>query len=166
MVYFAEYSSPVGMLLLTCEGDALTSLWMIRKIPEGAVTGADHPVLQQAASWLDDYFSGKAESISFPIAPSGTEFQQRVWQRLLQIPWGQTCTYGDIAKEIARETGKPMSAQAVGGAVGRNPISILIPCHRVVGAKGQLTGYAGGLASKAWLLHHEGWKGPESYDHQ
>ena len=161
MVYFAEYPSPVGSILLTCEGGALTGLWLNRQPSADAAPGEKHPVLCQAGNWLDGYFSGEEKPINFPLAPAGTAFQQLVWKRLQEIPFGTVCTYGDIAREISRETGRPMSAQAVGGAVGRNPISILIPCHRVVGAKGQLTGYAGGLDNKAWLLNHEGWKGME-----
>ena len=127
---------------------------------------AAHPVLCKAAAWLDGYFEGRVEPVPVPLAPSGTAFQQRVWKRLLQIPYGNVITYGDIAREMERETGRRMSAQAVGGAVGSNPISILIPCHRVVGAGGKLTGYAGGLDKKTWLLCHEGWKGVKRHDHQ
>ena len=156
MVYFAEYDSPVGKLLLTCDGESLTGLWMDREPPKGSLEG--HPVLEKAKAWLDAYFRGEILEISFPLAPVGTDFQKKVWNILLTIPFGQTRTYGDIAREIAALLGKEkMSAQAVGGAVGSNPISIVIPCHRVVGAKGQLTGYAWGIEKKAWLLRHEGW---------
>ena len=166
MEYYMEYPSEVGMLLLTCTDDALTGLWM-NKTPGGhLLTGDHHPMLQKASVWLDGYFAGKKEPVPVKLSPAGTVFQQRVWQRLLQIPYGQVITYGDIAREMEQETGKKMSAQAVGGAVGRNPISILIPCHRVVGTGGKLTGYAGGLDKKIWLLNHEGWEGAKRYDHQ
>lgn len=159
MVYYAEYESPVGTLLLTGDGKSLTGLWMDRKRPEGASEG--HPVLDGTMRWLDAYFLGRKPEVSLPLNPEGTEFQKQVWEILLAIPYGQVRTYGDIAREIAGRLGKEkMSAQAVGQAVGRNPVSILIPCHRVVGAKGQLTGYAGGLEKKVWLLRHEGWLRP------
>lgn len=155
MVYFAEYDSPVGKLLLTSNSQALTGLWMNRTVPPDGIRKEDG-VLSQARGWLDAYFQGEAYVIDFPLEPEGTAFQQMVWEILLTIPFGQTCSYGRIAREMAVRLGKEkMSAQAVGGAVGRNPISILIPCHRVVGAKGQLTGYAGGLEKKQWLLEHE-----------
>ena len=116
-----------------------------------------HPVPEAVKQWLDDYFLGHPGEVSFPLKPKGTVFQQQVWQILLGIPYGHTRTYGDIAREMAALTGKKkMSAQAIGQAVGKNPISILIPCHRVVGAGGKLTGYAGGLENKVWLLEHEG----------
>ena len=160
-MYFAEYPSPLGMLLLTCEENALTGLRMGKQPPE-AGRREDHPVLQQAMQWLDGYFRGEVQPIPFPLNPQGTPFQKQVWQLLLTIPYGATRSYGDIAREMACLLGQErMSAQAVGQAVGKNPISILIPCHRVVGAKGQLTGYAGGLDKKIWLLEHEGWKGAE-----
>ena len=146
------YPSPVGTLYLTADEGGLTGIWMH---PEE--TGY-FPVLSQAKTWLDGYFSGTPATPDFPLHPHGTPFQRQVWQILLSIPYGQTTTYGEIAKKMAVLTGRQkMSAQAVGQAVGANPISILIPCHRVVGAGGKLTGYAGGLEKKAWLLRHEGW---------
>lgn len=155
-MYFAEYDSPVGKLLLTCGETGLTGLWMDREPPVDGVRNGEHPVLRKAFRWLDAYFQGAELPADFPLAPRGTPFQKQVWGLLLTIPRGQTCTYGDIAREMAQRLGKEkMSAQAIGQAVGKNPISILIPCHRVVGAKGQLTGYAGGLDRKAWLLKHE-----------
>ena len=150
MTYYAEYPSPVGTLLLTSDGQALTGLWMNRPMPPAA-PGEKPPVLTQAEQWLDAYFRGEDQPIPFPLAPAGTEFQKKVWEILLTIPYGGTLSYGAIAKRL----GPRMSAQAVGGAVGRNPISIFIPCHRVLGASGQLTGYAGGLDKKRWLLDHE-----------
>ena len=147
-----EDPSPVGTLYLTADEGGLTGIWMHPEKTE------DFPVLAQAKLWLDSYFSGNPEEITFPLNPHGTVFQEQVWEILLTIPYGQTTTYGAIAREMAARTGKEkMSAQAVGQAVGANPISILIPCHRVVGANGKLTGYAGGLDKKEWLLRHEGW---------
>ena len=155
-MFYWEYDSPVGLLLLESDGEALTGLWMNRRAPEET---ARPPVLDLAGQWLEDYFRGQPREVDFPVRPEGTDFQKRIWQMLLEIPFGQTRTYGDLAREAAAAMGKEkMSAQAVGGAVGRNPISIVIPCHRVVGADGSLTGYAGGLEKKRWLLCHEGWK--------
>lgn len=151
MDYYA-YPSPVGTLYLTADPDGLTGIWMH---PEKTEL---FPVLAQAKHWLDSYFSGNPAEYAFPLNPHGTAFQKQVWCLLLTIPYGQTSTYGAIAREMAARTGRQkMSAQAVGQAVGANPISILIPCHRVVGTNGKLTGYAGGLDRKEWLLRHEGW---------
>ena len=148
---FFEYPSPVGTLYLTADAGGLTGLWMH---PEKTEV---FPVLSQAAHWLDGYFAGMPGTPDFSLNPHGTAFQRQVWQLLLDIPYGQTRTYGELARKMAALTGKKkMSAQAVGQAVGRNPISILIPCHRVIGTNGSLTGYAGGLDKKKWLLHHEG----------
>lgn len=163
MVQYAEYESPLGTLLLEAEGENLVGLWMNRCVPERAFPRTEGPlsanephIFADAVAWLDAYFRGEAGPIGFPLEPKGTDFQKRVWQRLLEIPYGQTVSYGQLAREIGQALGKEkMSAQAVGQAVGKNPISILIPCHRVVGAKGQLTGYAGGLDKKIWLLRHE-----------
>ena len=164
--YYMEYATPVGILLLTCAEEALTGLWMNRHPSGLEILCQDHPVLRKSTAWLDGYFSNRVESIPVSLSPAGTAFQQRVWKRLLDIPYGQVITYGDIAREIERETGKRMSSQAVGGAVGSNPISIMIPCHRVVGAGGKLTGYAGGIEKKEWLLRHEGWEGVKKHDHK
>lgn len=148
---YGYYQSPLGLLLLAWEEGGLCGLWMNREAPEEAVA-----LPEEAAQWLDDYFRSQPREISFPLKPAGTAFQKQVWQILLAIPYGQTRSYGEIAREMAARTGKEtMSAQAVGQAVGKNPISILIPCHRVVGSRGQLTGYAGGLDNKSWLLTHE-----------
>ncbi|MDO5151800.1 MAG: methylated-DNA--[protein]-cysteine S-methyltransferase [Eubacteriales bacterium] len=160
MVYFSEYDSPIGRLLLLSDGEALTGLQIEGIIPGGALPGGELPVLAKAEAWLDRYFLGEDPPIAFPLAPEGTDFQRKVWDILLTIAKGETRTYGGIAREMAAVLGKDkMSAQAVGGAVGRNPIAILIPCHRVIGANGSLTGYAGGIDRKRWLLRHEGWKG-------
>lgn len=156
MVYSAVYNSPVGALWLTSDGNSLTGLWMWEI--ENTQQNETLPVFQDTFRWLDTYFQSKNPSVdTLPLSPAGTEFQRLVWEILLKIPFGQTRSYGDIAEEIAGRMGKEkMSAQAVGGAVGRNPISIIIPCHRVIGASGTLTGYAGGLDKKEWLLRHEG----------
>ena len=170
MVQYAEYSAPFGTLLLEAEGEKLVGLWMNRSVQElcfpsekrtqSPVLWDGKGVLADAVAWLDGYFRGEVRQIAFPLAPKGTAFQKLVWQRLLEIPYGETVSYGAIAREIGEALGKEqMSAQAVGQAVGKNPIGIIIPCHRVVGAKGQLTGYAGGIDKKIWLLNHEGWKG-------
>lgn len=156
MVYYTEYPSPLGSLLLTAQDDALTGLWVDRRPQEDWIKMENHPILQLAGVWLDSYFRGDAPQTLVPLHPEGTAFQKVIWEILLTIPYGQTRTYGSIAKEAAQKLGKEeMSAQAVGGAVGKNPISILIPCHRVVGSHGKLTGYAGGLPRKEWLLKHE-----------
>ena len=153
-MYYTEYESPIGTLLLTSDGTSLTGLWM-GKVPSGAAA-PQLAVFREAAQWLDAYFAGEPGTVNFPLSPSGTAFQQLIWKLLSTIPFGQTRSYGELAKEAAAIMGKKfMSSQAVGGAVGRNPISIIIPCHRVIGANGALTGYAGGLSRKEWLLRHE-----------
>ena len=150
MVYYAMHPSPLGELLLTADDSGITGLWMDRDPPAGAISGG--VVLAQARSWLDDYFGGNVREVDFPLNPAGTAFQRRVWALLRAIPAGESVTYGSLAKDL----GEKLSPQAIGGAVGRNPISILIPCHRVLEAGGRLTGYAGGMDRKRWLLEHEG----------
>ena len=154
MVYRVQYSSPLGLLTLTAEENCLTGLWMpTQQIPYAeSIQKDDLPVFREVCRWLDAYFLGNPSDISaLPLRPAGTEFQRKVWDILKTIPYGETTTYGAIAKMLS----PTMSAQAVGGAVGKNPIAIIIPCHRVVGANGALTGYAGGLENKKWLLRHE-----------
>ena len=158
-----QYDSPVGRLTLCCCEDKLTGLWIEgQKYFGGSVSGEMVPgeasVLDQTRAWLDRYFAGERPDIGeLPLAPAGSPFRQMVWRLLCAIPCGQVSTYGELARRAAAELGRPsMSAQAVGGAAGRNPISIIIPCHRLVGADGSLTGYAGGLDRKQWLLRHEG----------
>ena len=156
-MYYTEYESPLGTLLLTATEQALTGAWMDRPPEETDVRNPDHPVLEETVQWLDAYFRAAALPPLPAMAPEGTEFQKAVWQCLSSIELGDTRTYGSIAREMAHLLGKEkMSAQAVGQAVGKNPISILIPCHRCVGAGGKLTGYASGLDRKRWLLRHEG----------
>ena len=162
MQYISRYHSPMGGILLAGDGNGLTGLWF-----EGQKYFALHldkeqeereiPLFELAKGWLDVYFSGREPDFSVPLHLMGTAFQKEVWEILRSIPYGHTMTYGEIAKQLAEKRGLPhMSAQAVGGAVGRNPISILVPCHRVVGADGSLTGYAGGLDKKGRLLKLEG----------
>ena len=159
MIYTAHYTSPLGGITLASDGMALTGLYFDgeRDFPDlSAAHKKDLPVFGEVMRWLDLYFAGKEPDFMPPLAPVGTTFQQAVWEILRTIPYGGTMTYGAIAKRLEKVTGKRMSAQAVGGAVGRNPISILIPCHRVIGADGSLTGYAGGLDKKEYLLGLEG----------
>jgi methylated-DNA-[protein]-cysteine S-methyltransferase len=153
MAYFTEYPSPIGPLTLVSDGDALTGLWLeSQHFDRSRLSRRDDlPFFANVRRWLDAYFAGLSEEITFPISPVGTVFQKRVWEILLTISYGKTTTYGAIARQL----GPNMSAQAVGQAVEKNPIAIIIPCHRVVGAKGQLTGYAGGIENKKWLLRHE-----------
>lgn len=159
-MFYAELNSPVGMLLAVSNGEQLLRL-TIGAVPEpGWVRDDTLSVFRQTEQWLEAYFRGEPRSLdTLSLAPQGTPFQMRVWQILMTIPYGATRTYGDIARQIAAEMGKEkMSAQAVGQAVGRNPIWIVIPCHRCMGAGNRLTGYAGGIEKKAWLLGHEGGK--------
>lgn len=164
MFCISTYSSPLGELTLACNDQALTGLWLDRETCQettdagGAEERPDAPVLKLAREWLDAYFTGQRPGIGgLPLAPAGTPFQQLVWRLLCAIPYGECVTYGDIAREAAIALHKErMSARAVGGAVGRNPVAIIIPCHRVVGARGNLTGYGGGIKKKVLLLMHEG----------
>ena len=157
-------NTPLGAVTASAEGGALTGLWFIgqKYYPaktERWIVKPDYPVFETLRAWLSDYFTGVTVSPNLQLAPQGTPFQKAVWDILLQIPYGQVTTYGEIAKQIAAAQGlSSMSAQAVGGAVGHNPISILIPCHRVVGSNQSLTGYAGGLDKKEALLRLEGAK--------
>lgn len=163
MHYSTYYTSPVGDILLVSDENSIIGLWigeqkyMEKTMPHDIIAKDDLPVLQEGVAWLDDYFAGKKPKLSrLSLAPTGSEFQQQVWRILREIPYGELTTYGKIAKEVAQRMGKArMSAQAVGGAVGHNPISIIIPCHRVVGANGSLTGYGGGIEKKIKLLEHE-----------
>ena len=161
MEYTASYSSPVGDILMAADDIGLTGLWFEgQKYYPDLKNGKnmpDLPVFNEARRWLDTYFSGKSPDFTPPLHMVGTPFQTDVWNILLAIPYGKTTTYGDIAKQIAQKMGlSRMSAQAVGGAVGRNRISIIVPCHRVLGADGALTGYAGGIDKKRYLLNLEG----------
>jgi methylated-DNA-[protein]-cysteine S-methyltransferase len=153
--YLMQLDGPLGPMQLLADETHLTHVyWTPHRHAADLTTqpGEGHPILQQAAGQLTDYFAGSRTEFTLPLQPKGTEFQQKVWKALSMIPWGETWSYLDLAKAI----GSPSSSRAVGAANGRNPISIIIPCHRVIGSSGTLTGYAGGVEKKEWLLHHEG----------
>ena len=157
--YSARLSSPLGRLLLVSDGEALCGLWFEgqRHFP-ASLEAEERPelaVFEKTRAWLERYFAGKAPELNVPLRPDGTAFQRAVWELLREIPYGETRSYGELAAALAERSGRPCSARAVGGAVGRNPVSILVPCHRVVGADGSLTGYAGGLERKRKLLEIE-----------
>mgnify|MGYP000859156883 FL=1 len=161
MQYTAHYASPFGPITLASDGTSLVGLWFDEQKYFAATLEDEHkqkilPVFEEARRWLDIYFSGKEPDFLPPLAPKATPFRKKVWDILLSIPYGQTMTYGDITKTIARDQSSRMSAQAVGGAVGHNPISIIVPCHRVVGTNGSLTGYADGIDKKVQRLTLEG----------
>ena len=156
MDYTAHYDSPLGGITLASDGEALVGLWFDGQMHFGSTLGvraaspAELPLFDEACRWLDIFFSGREPDFTPPLSLRGTPFQQRVWEALLTIPYGQTVTYGELGRRLGCR-----SAQAVGGAVGRNPISIIVPCHRVVGSNGSLTGYAGGIDRKRALLQLE-----------
>ena len=161
MAYTCTYKSPLGNILLAADEIGLTGLWFEGQkyfaytLPDEQIA-KETPILAEAKRWLDLYFSGEEPAFTPPLHPVGSDFRQAVWQILLQIPYGKTMTYGEIAREMAKIQNVPhMSSQAVGGAVGHNVISIIIPCHRVVGTNGSLTGYAGGIDKKIALLELE-----------
>lgn len=161
MKYINPYSSPLGKMTMASDGERLTGLWFGEQkyfalhLSSDAVY-SDLPVFDKTKLWLDVYFKGEKPDFLPPFYLKGTDFQREVWDILLKIPYGSVITYGDIAKKIAGKRGlSRMSAQAVGGAVGHNPISIIVPCHRVIGANGSLTGYAGGVDKKEYLLKLE-----------
>ena len=161
MTYIQHYDSPLGGILLAADEIGLTGLWFDREKYFADNLPAEHteretPVLAESKRWLDTYFAGSEPDFLPPLHPIGSAFRREVWEILLRIPYGQTTTYGAIARELAQKRGLArMSAQAVGGAVGHNEISIIIPCHRVIGAGGSLTGYAGGIDKKVRLLELE-----------
>ena len=161
MTYTKRYMSPVGVILLAADDAGLTGLWFegskyfAAELPKAYIE-QNTPALLETIQWLDVYFAGNEPDFTPPLHLIGSDFRQAVWNILLSIPYGRTITYGQIAKQLAKNTGiDKMSAQAVGGAVGHNPISIIVPCHRVVGTNGSLTGYAGGLDKKIALLKLE-----------
>ena len=161
MIYIQHYNSPLGGILLAADETGLTGLWFDGAKYFAANLPAVHeeretPILTETKRWLDIYFTGREPGFMPPLHPVGSAFRQSVWEILLHIPYGQTVTYGEIARQLAGKSGSAhMSAQAVGGAVGHNAISIIIPCHRVVGTNGSLTGYAGGIDKKVKLLESE-----------
>lgn len=161
MIYVSRYKSQIGNILLASDEEGLTGLWFegqkyfANTLPDERIL-QETEILREAKKWLDVYFTGEEPPFTPPLHPAGSTFRQAVWQLLLQIPYGQTITYGEIARRMAEVKKVPrMSAQAVGGAVGHNEISIIIPCHRVVGTNGSLTGYGGGIDKKISLLNLE-----------
>ncbi len=163
MIYTDAYASPLGAITLASDGTALTGLWFDGQkyfgstLPQETVRREDIPVFTETKRWLDTYFSGKEPDFTPSLRYDMTPFRKAVCDIMLTIPYGHTMTYGEIAERLAARQGKAhMSAQAVGGAVGRNPISLIVPCHRVVGTNGSLTGYAGGIGRKVRLLKLEG----------
>ena len=161
MQYTSHYRSPIGGIFLAADDIGLTGLWFegqkyfARRLDEEHVE-KEISLFEKAKQWLDIYFSGEEPGFPVPLHFTGTAFQNEVWEILCSIPYGQTMTYGEIARRVAARRGLPhLSAQAIGGAVGRNPISIIVPCHRVVGTNGSLTGYAGGIDKKIELLRLE-----------
>nr|QIM10358.1 methylated-DNA--protein-cysteine methyltransferase [uncultured Alphaproteobacteria bacterium] len=161
MQYTAKYKSPLGEILLSADDTGLTGLWFTDQKYYALYLDKENqeqetPFLRQAKKWLDIYFSGKEPDFKLPLHFIGSEFQNKVWEILYAIPYGKTMTYGEIATVLTQQKGlKKMSARAVGSAVGHNQISIIVPCHRVVGSNGSLTGYAGGIERKKYLLEHE-----------
>ena len=164
MYYLTKYISPLGKIMLASDGENLVGLWIEgQKYFESTIEGErvendGLKIFSDVKAWLDRYFVGDKPDIGeLPLAPSGSEFRQTIWKILCEIPYGETITYKEVAKRAAKRLNKQtMSAQAAGGAVAHNPISIIIPCHRVVGTDGSLTGYAGGINMKRYLLEHEG----------
>lgn len=167
MIHISYYKSPVGKLLLAEENNQLIGLWMENQkyyasiLNQKQFTNEENAFLIKTKKWLDQYFAGARPNIkNLKIHLIGSEFQKQVWETLINIPYGKSITYNDIAKEIAQKRGiKKMSARAVGKAVGHNPISIIVPCHRVIGSNGNLTGYSGGIERKIELLKLESMKG-------
>lgn len=160
-MYSCRFDTPLGQMIAAAENQKLVGVWFMgqKHFPEHCehwVESAEEPVFKALKNWMEAYFNGENPICTIPLEPKGTDFQKKVWKHLLDIPYGTTSTYGDISKKVAIEMGKPtMSAQAVGGAIGKNPISIIIPCHRVIGTSKALTGYAGGLDKKEALLRLE-----------
>ena len=152
---FTWLDTPLGAALLTADGDALTRITLgatpADVAPSWERAGAGPGVLAEACAQLGEYLAGGRTAFTLPLAPAGTDFQRRVWDALARVPFGETTTYAALARAL----GDPNATRAVGAANGRNPLAIVVPCHRVVGADGSLTGYAGGLDRKRWLLHHE-----------
>lgn len=161
MQTISHYQSPLGKMLLSADDIGLTGLWFEKQKYYAKSLDKGHQeketsLIKQVKTWLDIYFSGVKPNFKIPLHCIGTEFQKEVWEILCKIPYGETITYGEIAKQLATKRGLArMSAQAVGGAVGHNKIAIIIPCHRVIGAKGNLTGYAAGIDKKIKLLNLE-----------
>lgn len=160
-MYICKYKTVMGNITLASDGESLVGLWFDnQKYYLGDIKKQlifrDLPIFSETKRWLDIYFRGEKPDFKLPLKPIGSDFRKDVWDILIKIPYGEVITYGEIAKRLEKKYGRKMSAQAVGGAVGHNPISIIIPCHRVVGSGGQLTGYAGGISKKEQLLKLEG----------
>jgi methylated-DNA-[protein]-cysteine S-methyltransferase len=152
MLHQISVDSPIGALRLHATDDALVAVYLPEQYAPGSVPeGAGHAVLERAREQLVQYFAGERRCFDLPVEPQGTAFQREVWSALRAIPFGATRSYAELAAAL----GRPSASRAVGGANGRNPVAIIVPCHRVIGADGSLTGYAGGLARKEWLLRHE-----------
>jgi methylated-DNA-[protein]-cysteine S-methyltransferase len=149
--YWTDFRSPVGKLRLVADGQGLTRVDFCDSIAPSAGICIETKILQQAKRELREYFAGERVEFDLPLNPEGTKFQYQVWNELLKIPYGATMTYG----EIARNMGNPDAMRAVGAANGKNPIAIIIPCHRVIGTQGKMIGYGGGIDRKLWLLKHE-----------
>ncbi len=164
MTYLTQTDSPLGRLTLAARDDQLIGLWVAGQryfgagLPENSLQQDELPLFQATKAWLKQYFAGQQpDPLLLPLAPQGSPFRQAVWSRLLEIPYGQVVTYGSLAQELAPRFGHASpSARAIGNAVGHNPITIVIPCHRVIGAGRKITGFASGLDRKRWLLDHEG----------
>lgn len=155
MYYSTGYTSPIGKMMIASDGEAICGAWFYgqKHFPStDFIVNDDLAIFKKAAAWLDDYFKGKNPQVDFKLKAQESQFRLRVWKILSEIPYGETMTYGEIASMIS----PTMSPQAVGGAVGHNPISIMVPCHRVLGSNGKLTGYAGGIDRKIALLRMEG----------
>lgn len=161
MQHIQTYESPLGQLTFVSDGTALLGVWydkqeLLEQLLQSPYETCNLPVFDETRRWFDLYFDGREPDFTPPLHLVGTDFRQQVWNDLLLIPYGKTTTYGALAQQMAHRLGKSkMSAQAIGGAVGHNPISIIVPCHRVVGADGTLTGYAGGIWRKEYLLKLE-----------
>lgn len=158
--FICRWMSPLGSITIASDGTAVTGLWFEGQKHYGSTLAAhpirrELPVFQETVRWLERYFNGDDPAMTIPLRLTGTPFQNSVWEALRDIPYGKTVTYGDIAKELEKKLDHSTSPRAVGSAVGRNPVSILIPCHRVVGSDGSLTGYAGGTEKKQALLKLE-----------
>lgn len=154
MNYYTHVDSPLGVVCLQANDEGLLGLWFETHTTQPHELGnesPEHPVLVLAKQQLELYFSGRLKRFTVPCVAKGTEFQQQVWQALRRIPFGETCSYAELAEAI----GNPKAVRAVGLANGKNPISVIVPCHRVIGKSGKLTGYAGGIERKSWLLNHE-----------
>ena len=151
MTHFARLKTPIGELVLTATDSALTGVYFPRRVPSvGDWIPRANAILDRAKEQLGEYFARLRTTFDLPLEPSGTKFEQKVWQQLRLIPYGATISYGELAKRLGSE------ARAVGAANGKNPIPIVVPCHRVIGSKGELTGFGGGIERKRWLLTHEG----------